>query len=167
VPRFGALGVIASMQPFHANPDPSMGTVWTENIGPVRASHAWVWRSIAKSGGRLAFGSDWPVVTLDPRMGLQVGVNRMSPKGEPEGGSLPEERLPLTTVIDAYSSGAAYASFDEQRKGTLANGMLADIVIFSNDIFSAPPDRLLDAVVDVTIFDGKVVYERGRDTTEP
>jgi predicted amidohydrolase YtcJ len=167
VRRFGALGVIASMQPFHANPDPTMGTVWNANIGPERASRAWLWQSIAKAGGRLAFGSDWPVVSLDPRMGLQLAANRMSPDGEPEGGSIPEERLPLTTIIDAYSSGAAYASFDEQRKGTLAKGMLADIVIFSTDIFKAPPERVLDAVVDVTIFDGKVVYERDVEVTEP
>ncbi|MGH9348384.1 MAG: amidohydrolase [Vicinamibacterales bacterium] len=167
VPRFGALGVIASMQPFHANPDPSLGTVWSENLGPERASHAWLWTSIARAGGRLAFGSDWPVVTLDPRLGLQVATNRLSPDGLPEGGSMPEERLPLTAVIDAYTSGAAYASFDEQRKGTLAKGMLADIVILSADIFAAPPERVLDAVVDVTIFDGKVVYDRAEAETEP
>lgn len=167
VPRFGSLGVIASMQPFHANPDPSMGSVWTENIGPERASHAWLWHSIAKAGGRLAFGSDWPVVTLDPRVGLQVAANRMSPKGEPEGGSIPAERLPLTAVIDGYSSGAAYASFDEQRKGTLAKGMLADVVILSTDIFKASPERVMDAKVDVTIFDGKVVYNRAEAGTEP
>lgn len=85
VPRFGALGVIASMQPLHANPDPSMGTVWTENLGPERAAHAWLWNSIATAGGRLAFGSDWPVVTLDPRVGLQVAANRLSPEGEQIG----------------------------------------------------------------------------------
>lgn len=167
LPRFGALGVIASMQPFHANPDPSMGTVWTENIGPERASRAWLWHSIANAGGRVAFGSDWPVVTLDPRMGLQVAVNRLSPKGEPEGGWLPDERLPLTAAIDAYTSGAAYASFDEQRKGTLTKGMLADIVVLSTDIFDAPPERVLDAQVAVTIFDGKVVYDRAEATTHP
>ena len=167
VPRFGTLGVIASMQPFHANPDPSMGTVWSENIGAERASHAWLWHSIANAGGRLAFGSDWPVVTLDPRMGLQVATNRLSPTGEPEGGWIPEERLPLTTAIDAYTSGAAYASFDEQRKGTLAKGMLADIVVLTTDIFDAPPTRLLDAQVAVTIFDGKIVYDKEAETTEP
>jgi predicted amidohydrolase YtcJ len=167
VPRFGALGVIASMQPFHANPDPSMGAVWSENIGPERASHAWLWQSIAKGGGRLAFGSDWPVVTLDPRVGLQVAVNRLSPKGEPEGGWIPEEGLPLTTAIDAYTSGAAYASFDEQRKGTLAKGMLADIVVLTTDVFDVAPTRLLDAEVAVTIFDGKVVFDRAAETTEP
>jgi hypothetical protein len=100
-------------------------------------------------------------------VGLQVAANRLSPKGEPQGGSIPAERLPLTKVIDAYSSGAAYASFDEQRKGTLAKGMLADIVILSTDIFDAPPERVLDAKVDVTIFDGKVVFNRAEAGTEP
>ena len=167
VPRFGKLGVIAAFQPFHANPDPSMGTVWSENIGPERAAHGWLWHSIAKAGGRLSFGSDWPVVSMDPRVGLQVAVNRLSPKGEPSGGWLPEQKLPLTAAIDGYTSGAAYASFDEQRKGTLARGMLADLVIMSTDIFAAPPERLLDAKVDVTIFDGKVVYNRAEGSTEP
>jgi predicted amidohydrolase YtcJ len=152
------------MQPFHANPDPDLGAVWAENLGPERAARAWLWRSISKGGGRLAFGSDWPVLSLDPRLGLHVAVNRLSPAGEPEGGSLPEERLTLPEAIDAYTSGAAYASFDDQRKGTLAKGMLADIVILTADIFTAPPDRILDAGVDVTIFDGKVVYSRGSET---
>jgi predicted amidohydrolase YtcJ len=166
VPRFGALGVIAAMQPLHANPDPSMATVWSENIGPERAAHGWLWHSISRQGGRLAFGSDWPVVSLDPRIGLHVAVNRLSPAGEPEGGWLPEERLPLTAAIDGYTSGAAYASFDEHRKGTLAKGMLADIVVLSADIFDAPPERVLDAKVDVTIFDGKIVYSRAESETE-
>ena len=167
VPRFAKLGVIAAFQPFHANPDPSMGSVWAENIGPERASHGWLWHSIAKAGGRLSFGSDWPVVTMDPRVGLQVAVNRLSPKGEPAGGWLPEQKLPLKAAIDGYTSGAAYASFDEQRKGTLARGMLADLVILSTDIFATPSERLLDAKVDVTIFDGKVVYNRADGSTEP
>jgi predicted amidohydrolase YtcJ len=166
VPRFGKLGVIAAFQPFHANPDPSMGSVWSENIGPQRAAHGWLWHSVARAGGRLSFGSDWPVVTMDPRVGLHVAVNRLSPKGEPAGGWLPEQKLPLKAAIDGYTSGAAYASFDEQRKGTLTRGMLADIVILSTDIF-APPARVLDAKVDVTIFDGKVVYNRAEGTTEP
>jgi predicted amidohydrolase YtcJ len=167
VPRFASLGVIASMQPFHANPDPSMGSVWSQNIGAERASHGWLWHDILKEGGRLTFGSDWPVVTLDPRVGLQVAVNRLSPAGEPAGGWLPAQKLPLTTAIDGYTSAAAYASFDEQRKGTIAKGMLADLVVLSTDIFETPPERLLDAKVDVTIFDGKVVYSRAEGATEP
>jgi len=167
VPRFGQLGVIASMQPLHANPDPSMGTVWSENIGPGRAARGWLWNDILKAGGRLAFGSDWPVVSIDPRLGLQVAVNRLSPAGQPAGGWLPEQKLPLATAIDAYTSGAAYASFDEQRKGTLARGMLADIVVLTTDIFATPSERILDAKVAVTIFDGKVVYSRPEESTEP
>jgi hypothetical protein len=165
VPRFARLGVIASMQPFHGNPDPSMFTVWSANLGEERTARGFLWRSISEAGGRLAFGSDWPVVTLDPRLGLQIAANRLSPKGEPAGGWIPAERLALTAAIDAYTSGAAYASFDEQRKGTLARDMLADIVIMSTDIFSAPPERLLDAQVEVTIFDGKVVYTHSQATT--
>jgi predicted amidohydrolase YtcJ len=156
--RFGKLGVIAVQQPFHGAPD-SLG-VWIENIGQDRASRGWAYGSILGSGGHVAFGSDWPVVSMDPRIELHTAVNRTSLKGEPAGGWNPTERIPLAAAIDAYTSGAAYASFDERRKGTLAPGMLADLVVLSTDIFAAPPDRLLDAKVDVTIFDGKVVYKR-------
>jgi predicted amidohydrolase YtcJ len=166
IPRFGRLGVIASMQPFHANPDPSLGAVWSANLGPERAARGWMWQSIVGAGGHLAFGSDWPVVPLDPRAGLQVAVNRLSPEAEPPAGWIPSERLRLTKAIDAYTSGAAYASFDEQRKGTLARGMLADIVILTGDVFEAPPERVLDTQVAVTIFDGKIVYDRTTAATE-
>jgi predicted amidohydrolase YtcJ len=160
VARFGQLKVIASMQPFHANPSPNQIDVWAGNIGPERASRGWAYRSIHAAGGRLAFGSDWPVVTLDPLMGLNMAVNRTTPEGTPEGGWYPDQRMPLPSALEAYTSGAAYASFDEHRKGTLKPGMLADLVVLSTDIFAAPPSKLLDARVAVTIFDGKVVYER-------
>jgi predicted amidohydrolase YtcJ len=163
--RIGRLGVIASMQPYHANPSPNQLEVWSGNIGPDRASRAWVWKSIKDAGGRLAFGSDWSVVSLDPRLGIHVAVNRTTPRGDPPGGWLPEQKLPLTEVIDAYTIGAAYASFDEQRKGSLAPGMLADIVILSADIFGMPPDRVMEAEVEHTIFDGKVVYTRASLST--
>ncbi len=159
VPRFGALGVIASQQPFHGTPTPSQITVWTENIGDDRASRGWAYASIMAGGGRLAFGSDWPVVTLDPRAGIHMAVTRTTAEGLPEGGWHATERIPLTAAVDAYTSGAAWASFDEQRKGTLARDLLADIVILSADIF-APDARVMDAVVETTIFDGKVVYTR-------
>jgi hypothetical protein len=160
IARFGKLGVIASMEPFHANPSPNQIDVWAGNIGPERASRGWVYGSIHRGGGRLAFGSDWPVVTIDPRVGLNMAVNRTTPEGTPEGGWYPNERVPLPVAIEAYTSGAAYASFDEQRKGRLAPGMLADLVVLSKDVFAAPPNKLMDAAVDVTIFDGKVVYDR-------
>jgi hypothetical protein len=160
IPRFGKLGVIAAMQPFHANPSPNQIDVWAGNIGPERASRGWVYRSIRDGGGRLAFGSDWPVVTIDPRFGLNMAVNRTTPEGTPAGGWYPDQRLPLPLAIEAYTSGAAYASFDEQRKGRIVPGMLADLVVLTTDIFTAPPAKLVDAAVGVTIFDGKVVYER-------
>ena len=159
IPRFGALGIIASQQPFHATPTPNQIAVWTENIGNDRASRGWAHASIMAGGGRLAFGSDWPVVTLDPRAGIHMAVTRTTAEGLPEGGWHATERIPLTAAVDAYTSGAAWASFDEQRKGTLARDLLADIVILSADIF-APDARVMDAVVDTTIFDGKVVYTR-------
>ena len=166
VRRFGALGVIASQQPFHGTPTPSQITVWTENIGDDRASRGWAYASIMAGGGRLAFGSDWPVVTLDPRAGIHMAVTRTTAEGLPEGGWHATERIPLTAAVDAYTSGAAWASFDEQRKGTLARDLLADIVILSADIF-APDARVMDAVVEATIFDGKIVYTRpAPDATE-
>lgn len=164
VPRFGRLGVVASMQPFHANPSPNQIGVWMANLGAERASRGWAYRSIGEAGGRLAFGSDWPVVALDPRFGVHMAVTRTTPEGTPEGGWFPTEAIPLARALEAYTSGAAFASFDEHRKGTLAPGMLADIVILSADLFALPPGRLLDAVVAMTIFDGKVVYERAAAT---
>jgi predicted amidohydrolase YtcJ len=160
IPRFAGLNVIASYMPFHGNPSAAMTTVWSSNIGPDRASRGWISRTLQQGGARLAFGSDWPVVTMDPRLGLQVAVNRTTADGTPAGGWLPEQRISLESAIEAYTSGAAYASFDEQKKGRLAPGMLADVVILSKDIFSLPPARLLDGVVATTIFDGKVIYRK-------
>jgi len=160
IARFGKLGVIASMQPMHATPSATPGDVWSVNIGEERASRGWMWASIAKAGGRLAFGSDWPVMTLDPLKGLRVAVTRTTPDGLPEGGWISTERLAMRKAIDAYTRGGAWASFDEQRKGLLARDMLADIVILSDDIFAGPASRLTTTEVAVTIVDGKVVYRR-------
>jgi predicted amidohydrolase YtcJ len=160
IPRFGRMGVIASMQPFHASPNRNVLDVWAVNLGPERASRAWVWKSIRDAGGRLAFGTDWPVVGLDPRPGIHSALTRQTAAGQPAGGFIPAQRLPLSTVIETYTAGSAYAEFAEARKGTLRPGMLADIVIWSSDIFSLPVDRVKDASVAMTIFDGRVVYER-------
>jgi predicted amidohydrolase YtcJ len=160
VPRFGKLGVIASMQPLHATPSPAPGDVWSANLGEERAARGWLWAAIAKSGGRLAFGSDWPVMTLDPLKGLFVAVTRTTPEGLPAGGWIPSQRLPLQKAIDAYTRDGAWASFDEQRKGTLTRDMLADIVVLADDVFSGPASRLTTTEVAVTIADGKVVYRR-------
>ena len=166
IPRFGALGVIASMQPYMGSPAPSQIDVWFRNVGPERASRGWPYNSIAAGAGRLAFGSDWPSVPLNPLLGLHTAVTRTTPEGLPEGGWYPGERLALKAAIDAYTSGAAWASFDEQRKGSLAPGMLADLVVLSEDIFEAPASRLASTRIAVTIFDGRIVYRRDRRDDE-
>ena len=165
--RFGALGVIASMQPFHGNPSPAQIDVWSRNIGEDRASRGWAYGSIAARRGVIAFGSDWPVVPMNPLLGIHTAVNRTSPDGEPPGGWYPAQRLSLKAAVNAYTVGSAWASFDEQRKGTLTAGMLADIVILSNDIFSAKarPEDLASTRAVLTVFDGKVVYRRERAGT--
>ena len=160
IPRFGELGVIASFQPVHATPSPTPGDVWSTNIGAERAARGWLWNSISKTKGPLAFGSDWPVMTFDPKIGLHVAVTRTTEDGLPKGGWIPAERLTLRRAIQVYTRDGAWASFDEQRKGTLARDMLADIVVLADDIFSAPPARLTTTEVAVTIADGKVVYRR-------
>jgi hypothetical protein len=159
IPRFASLGVVASMQPDHGDPSPDLITVWRTNLGEPRASHAWMYGSLLAAGAHVAFGSDWPVVSMDPRFGLHVAATRTAPDGLPEEGWLPAERLALPDALRAYTAGGAWASFDEQRKGTLEPGMLADIVILTGDIFTEPP-RVLDAEVAVTIFDGRVVFQR-------
>jgi hypothetical protein len=134
--------------------------VWSTNIGAERASRGWLWASIARTRGPIAFGSDWPVMTFDPLQGLHVAVTRTTAEGLPKGGWIPSERLPVRQAIQAYTRDAAWASFDEQRKGTLKRDMLADIAVLSEDIFSGPPSKLTSTEVVVTIADGKVVYRR-------
>jgi predicted amidohydrolase YtcJ len=111
--------------------------------------------------GRIILGSDWPMASLDPR----VHIKTLAEATASAGRDAADPHVSLSAAIDAYTSAAAYASFDDQRKGTLSRGMLADIVILSADIFAAPPARLLDAVVETTIFDGKIVYTRDSKTT--
>jgi predicted amidohydrolase YtcJ len=158
ISRFGRLGVIASMQPYHANPNGNIFNVWAANLGPERASRAWVWKSIQDADGRLAFGSDWPVVSIDPRLGMHVAITRQTLQGEPATGFIPEQRLPLKAVLDAYTHGAAVAEFAEEQKGTLASGMLADVVVWNQDLFSLPANQVHTAKVTTTIFNGRVVY---------
>lgn len=162
LPRFGALGVIASMQPAHAALAIPPG-VWSPNLGEVRGPRAWPWAAIQRAGGHLAFGSDWPAAPLDPRVGLSVATARAALEDVPGGGPQPAERGALVEAVDAYTRGAAWAAFDELRKGALARDMIADLVIFDRDIF-AQPDRLADARVVMTIFDGKIVYRRDAPT---
>jgi predicted amidohydrolase YtcJ len=159
IPRFGKLGVIASMQPLHAYPDEDTLRVWAGNNGPDRASRAWVWNSIAKAGGHLAFGSDWNVVTLNPWEGLEMSVTRQTTEGTPAGGWLPEERITLRQAVEGYTLGAAYAGRREKTEGSIEPGKLADFIIVSQDIFEIDPHAIAKTKVVKTIVGGRVVYE--------
>lgn len=160
IPRFAATGTIVSYMPYHANPSPAQLDVWTANIGPDRASRGWIARTLLDRGATLAFGSDWPVVSLDPRLEIFTAVNRTTPAGHPPDGWHPEERITLEEAIAALTSRAAFAAFDDHRKGTLAPGQLADLVILTGDVFALPPAKLLDASVAMTIVDGKIAYRK-------
>lgn len=157
--RFAELGVIASMQPQHAEPNRNLFGVWAPNLGPARAANGWPWRSILRSGGRLAFGTDWPVVPLDPAASLHVAVNRQTLSGEPPGGWLPDQRLSLDEALAAWTEGSAYAEHAEDVKGALGDGMLADIAILDRDVSTTPRSELASLKVTATIVGGRVVYE--------
>ena len=149
MPRFGALGVIATMLPLRTTAGGLLN--WARNMGPERAPLGWPARSLSAAGAHLAFGSDWPALPLDPLAGLRAAVTRPDLQAP--------EQLTLKSAINAWTSGAAWASFDEHRKGTIKSDMLADIVVLSTDIFAGPA-KLAAAEVVMTIFDGKVVYRK-------
>jgi hypothetical protein len=159
IPRFGKLGVIASYQPLHAEPTDDTLKVWTRNAGPDRASRGWTWQSVAKSGGRLAFGSDWPVVTLNPWYGVQNAVTRQTLDGKPEGGWIPSERVSLEQAIEGYTLGAAFAGHRETSEGSLEQGKLADLIVLDQDLFKIAPREIHKTSVLLTMVGGKIVHE--------
>ena len=159
IPRFGKVGVIASMQPLHSYPDADTLDVWARNAGPDRASRAWAWKSISSAGGQLAFGSDWPVVTLNPWEGVQTAVTRQTTEGKPDAGFVPEQRLSVAETVRGYTLGAAYAGRREKTEGSIEPGKLADLIIVSQDIFEIDGHRLAETKVLTTIVGGRVVYQ--------
>lgn len=161
ISRFAKLGVIASMQPLHSYPDADTMQVWARNAGKDRAALAWVWKSILDTGGRIAFGSDWPVVTLDPWQGLQTAVTRQTEEGFPPGGFVPEQRLTVAQAVDAYTLGAAFAGRRESTEGSLEPGKVADLIMVSQNIFEIDPHKLSQTKVLLTVVGGRVVYQAG------
>ncbi len=159
IPRFGKLGVIASMQPLHSYPDADTLQVWARNAGPARVEHAWPWREILNGGGKLAFGSDWPVVTLSPWPGVQTALTRQTRQGNPPGGWVPQERISLPEIIRAYTLDAAFAGHREQKEGSLEPGKLADFIVLDKDLFKIPANQTSDEKVLLTVVGGKAVYQ--------
>jgi predicted amidohydrolase YtcJ len=155
VARFAALGIIASMQPYHAIDDGR----WAEKvIGAERIKTTYAFRSLLDARARLAFGSDWPVAPADPLAGIYAAVTRRTLDGKNPNGWVPEQKITVEEALAAYTRDAAFASFAENRKGTLATGKLADLVVLDRDLTRVPPATIRDARVLFTVAGGKVVY---------
>jgi hypothetical protein len=154
--RFGKMGIIASMQPYHAIDDGR----WAEKrLGHERARWSYAWRSMLEAGAPLAFGSDWPVAPLSPILGIYAAVTRATLDGKHPKGWFPDERLTVEEALRAYTQGSAYAAFQEKEKGSIAPGKLADLVALSRDLFTIPPEQIKDVKVALTIVGGKIVYQ--------
>jgi hypothetical protein len=157
IPRFAKLHVIASMQPEHLEDDGR----WTEQrIGATRAREAYCFKSLLDSGAVVAFGSDWPVAPMKPLEGIYAAVTRRTLDGKHPNGWVPEQKITVAQAVHAYTMGSAYAEFEEDVKGSLEVGKLADLVVLDEDIFHATADELAKAKVDLTMVGGKIVYER-------
>ena len=157
IPRFAAQKVIASMQPYHAIDDGQ----WAERvIGPERIKTTYAFRSLLDAGASLAFGSDWFVAPADPIAGIHAAVTRQTLDGKNPDGWVPEEKISVEQALRAYTADAAHASFEEDSKGMIRPGMLADLVLLDRDITSIAPDAIQQTQVVMTIVGGSVVYER-------
>jgi predicted amidohydrolase YtcJ len=156
VARFRELDVIASIQPSHCIDDMR----WAEKRIGARVHDAYRFASFLAGGVRLAFGTDWDVEPLDPRLGLYAAVSRELPGGGPAGGWHPEEKLKLAQAIEAYTLGSAYAEFQERVKGSIQTGKFADLVVMENNLFQIPQKEILTTPVAMTILNGKVVFKK-------
>jgi predicted amidohydrolase YtcJ len=156
IPRFGKLGVIASMQPYHAIDDGR----WAEKvIGHERAKTTYAFRSLLDTHAHVAFGSDWFVAPPTPLDGIYAAVTRRTLDDKNPNGWIPEQKITVEEALRAYTIGAAYASFDEANRGSLERGKLADFVIIDRDLTRVPPETIRDARIVMTFVGGKAVYD--------
>ena len=135
-------------------------TFMEQRIGPVRIKTTYAFRSLLDTHAQLAFGTDWTVAPLDPIMGLYAAVTRRTLDGKNPAGWVPEQKITLAEALQAYTAGSAYATFDENKRGVLAPGYYADVVVVNRNLFAMPAESLGTARVAVTIVGGKVVYTR-------
>jgi predicted amidohydrolase YtcJ len=156
IPRFARDHVIASMQPYHAIDDGR----WAEKrIGKERAKTTYAFRSLLDSGATLAFGTDWTVAPLNPLLTVYAAVTRRTIDGKNPNGWVPEQKISVEETVRAYTVGSAYAEFQENVKGTISVGKLADLVLLSRDIFTIDPNEIENVKVVLTMVDGRIVYE--------
>lgn len=155
--RFARLGVIPSMQPYHAIDD---GRWAWKRLDPARLAGTYAFRSLLAAGARLSFGSDWTVAPLDPIWGLYAAVTRRTLDGRNPRGWVPEQKIPLEAALRAYTGAVADAGFMEGRVGVLRPGMLADLVLLDRDLFRIRPETIPEARVRATVVGGRIVYRR-------
>jgi hypothetical protein len=156
-PRFAGLEVIPSMQPYHAIDD---GRWAGKRIGPDRVRTSYAFRSLLDAGASLAFGSDWTVAPMDVRKGLYAALTRRTIDGANPGGWVPEEKITLDEALAAYTRGGARAGFMEDKVGQLRPGMLADLVVLSENLYQVDPVDIPDIRVDLTMVGGEIAYRR-------
>lgn len=154
--RFAELHVIASVQPYHAIDD---GRFAEAHIGRDRSSRTYAFRTFLDRGVRLALGTDWEVAPLDPMQTVYAAVTRATLDGKNPGGWFPEQKLTVPETIEAYTMGSAYAEFQDNVKGSITSGKLADLVVLSDDIFTIPPEKIRDVHVLKTVLGGRVIFE--------
>jgi predicted amidohydrolase YtcJ len=157
IPRFAQLGVIPSMQPYHAVDD---GRWADRRLGRERAKGTYAFRSLLDAKASLAFGSDWDVAPLSPILGIAAAVTRATIDGKQPGGWVPEQKISPEEALRAYTVTAAYAAFEEKEKGSLEIGKLADFVVLSDDPLSVRPEQIEKIQVDATVVGGRVVHSR-------
>lgn len=155
--RFASQNVVASMQPFHIIDD---GRWAWKRLDEKRLKGTYAFRTILDSGGVLAFGSDSPVAPINPLWGVYGAVTRRTLDDKNPGGWIPEQKISVEEAVRAFTWGSAYAEFQENWKGTLEPGKLADFVILSHDIFTIDPVRIREVTVLKTVVDGKIVFEK-------
>ena len=150
------LGVLASVQPAQVYED----GCWAKNrIGGRRCQMTYAFRSLIDGGVPVSFGTDWPVVPLNPFWGIYTAVTRRTQDGRHPDGWIPEQKLSIAEALCAYTSESAYAEFSENVKGTIKTGKLADLVMVSQDILNVPPSDIPKTKVLMTIVGGKIVYQ--------
>ena len=154
IPRFKELGVIPSMQTSHSPISVAGDDIWPARVGKQRWHLSFAWRELLNAGNQIAFGSDWPVAPFDPMVNLNSGLNR-----EKWDENTPEQNLTLAELITGYTRDAAYTEFMEHEKGQVKEGYLADLVLFSHDLFALDPKDIQSAKPVLTIVNGKVVFE--------
>jgi predicted amidohydrolase YtcJ len=158
VPRFRQLGVIANFQPLWAFADGYIRDLTLPFLDAGRQRWLYPIASLLKSGAIVAFGSDWSVSSANPLEGIEVAVTRMGPAGETKTPFIPEERIDLRDAIAAYTLGAAYANFQDDRTGSIEEGKLADLIVLDHNLFDIPPEQISDAKVLLTLLGGKPVW---------